>query len=165
MNSTKKTALYGVLTALALILSYVESLIPAFVAIPGMKIGLTNIVVLSALYAISARGAILINCVRIIIVALLFGSPLSFVFSLVGGCLSTLVMILLKKSGRFGIIGISTAGGVTHNIGQIIVAVIVMNTKAIALYLPMLWITGIFSGMLIGFIGGLIVSRVSEVRK
>lgn len=160
MNKTKKTALYGVLAALALILGYIETLIPAFVAIPGMKIGLTNIVVLFSLYAVSERAAIVINLVRIIILAMLFGSPLSFVFSLVGGCLSTAVMIILKKSDRFGIVGVSTAGGVTHNIGQIIVAMFVMNTRAIALYLPVLWITGIFSGMLVGFIGGLIVSRV-----
>ncbi|MCR5404561.1 MAG: Gx transporter family protein [Butyrivibrio sp.] len=160
MNKAKKTALYGVLTALALILGYIETLIPAFVAIPGMKIGLTNIVVLFSLYAVSERAAIIINIVRIIVLAMLFGSPLSFVFSLVGGCLSTAVMILLKKSDRFGMVGVSIAGGVTHNIGQIIVAMLVMNTKAIALYLPVLWITGIFSGMLVGFIGGLIAARI-----
>lgn len=160
MNNTRKTALYGVLTALALILGYVESQIPAFVAIPGMKIGLTNIVVLFSLYSISERGALVINIVRIMILALLFGTPLSFVFSLVGGCLSTAVMILLKRSGKFGIVGVSAAGGITHNIGQIIVAMIVMNTKAIALYLPVLWITGILSGILVGFIGGIIVGRI-----
>ena len=160
MNKTKKTALYGVLTALALILGYIETLIPAFVAIPGMQLGLTNIVVLFSLYAVSERAAIIINIVRIIVLAMLFGSPLSFAFSLVGGCLSTAVMILLKKSDRFGMIGVSTAGGVTHNIGQIIVAMLVMNTKAIALYLPVLWITGIFSGMLVRFIGGLIATRI-----
>ncbi len=160
LRSTNRLTLYGVMTALALILSFVESQIPAFVAIPGMKVGLTNIVVLFALYAIDEKGALLINLVRILLVSLLFGSALSFGFSLAGGLLSYLVMILLKKTDRFGIVGVSVAGGVSHNIGQILVAMVVMNTKAIALYLPVLWATGVFSGILVGIIGGLVVKRV-----
>ncbi len=160
MEKTKRLTLYGVLVALAMILSFVESQIPAFVAVPGMKIGLTNIVVLFALYAESERAAVIINLVRILLVALLFGSALSLAFSLAGGILSALVMILLKRSSRFGMTGVSCAGAVSHNIGHILVAMVVMNTKAIALYLPVLWATGIVSGILIGVVGGIVVGRV-----
>ena len=146
-----------------MILSYVESQLPAFVAIPGMKLGLTNIVVLFALYVIDAKAAAFINLVRIILVALLFGTALSLAFSLAGGALSFLVMVLLKKTNRLSIMGVSAAGGVSHNIGQILVAMVAMNTRAIALYLPVLWLTGIFSGVLIGIIGGIVVGRVKKI--
>ena len=160
MKQTKRITLYGVFVALALILSFVESQIPAFFAVPGMKIGLTNIVVLFALYAEDERAAVIINIVRILLVALLFGNAMSMAFSLAGGILSAIVMILLKRTDKFGIIGVSSAGAVSHNIGQILVAMAVMNTHAIALYLPVLWATGIVSGILIGVIGGIVVSRV-----
>ncbi len=160
--NTKKISTYGVLIALALILSYVESQIPAFVAIPGMKLGLTNIVVLVTLYIIDARSAMAINVLRIIVVSILFGTAMSFAFSITGGMLSTIVMIILKKTNRFKIVGVSAAGGITHNIGQIIAAMVLMNTRAIAWYLPVLWISGIFSGIIIGIIGGLICERVEK---
>ncbi len=143
-----------------MVLSYVEAQLPAFVAIPGMKLGLTNVVVIFALYHMDDKAAIIINIVRVALVSLLFGTALSLAFSLAGAVLSYLVMIILKRWGKPGIVGVSAAGGVSHNIGQIIVAMIVMNTRAIALYLPVLWITGVFSGVLIGIIGGLIVSRI-----
>lgn len=160
---TKKITTIGILIALALILSYVESQIPAFVAIPGMKLGLTNIVVLTTLYILDVKSAMLINVIRIIIVAILFGSAMSFAFSFVGGMLSTTVMILLKKSGRMKIIGVSAAGGITHNIGQILTAMVLLGTKAIAWYLPVLWISGIFSGVIIGIIGGLVTARLGRM--
>ncbi|SCY08545.1 Gx transporter family protein [Butyrivibrio sp. INlla14] len=160
---TKKITTIGILIALALILSYVESQIPAFVAIPGMKLGLTNIVVLTTLYILDVKSAMLINVIRIIIVAILFGSAMSFAFSFVGGMLSTIVMILLKKSGRMKIIGVSAAGGITHNIGQILTAMVLLGTKAIAWYLPVLWISGIFSGVIIGIIGGLVTARLGKL--
>ncbi len=160
---TKKITTIGILIALALILSYVESQIPAFVAIPGMKLGLTNIVVLTTLYILDVKSAMLINVIRIIIVAILFGSAMSFAFSFVGGMLSTIVMILLKKSGRMKIIGVSAAGGITHNVGQILTAMVLLGTKAIAWYLPVLWISGIFSGVIIGIIGGLVTARLGKL--
>ncbi len=160
---TKKITTIGILIALALILSYVESQIPAFAAIPGMKLGLTNIVVLTTLYIHDVKSAMLINVIRIIIVAILFGSAMSFAFSFVGGMLSTIVMILLKKSGRMKIIGVSAAGGITHNVGQILTAMALLGTKAIAWYLPVLWISGIFSGVIIGIIGGLVTARLGKL--
>lgn len=160
MDKTKKIATYGVMAALAMILSYVEMQLPAFVAIPGVKLGLTNIVVLVALYKMGYKSALFINIVRIIAVSLLFGTFMSFAFSFTGGMLSTLVMILLKKSDKFSAVGVSVAGGITHNIGQILAAMLLLNTKAIIWYLPVLWLSGILSGLLIGFIGALIVKRI-----
>ena len=164
MNKTQKIALYGVLTALALILSYVESQIPPLMAIPGMKLGLTNIVVLVALYNIDEKGALAINAVRIIIVSILFGTAMSLAFSLSGGILSYIVMVLLKKTDKLSITGVSIAGGVSHNIGQILIAMVLLHTHAIAYYLPLLWLSGIISGLAIGIVGALICSRL-PIRK
>ncbi len=158
--NTKKITTIGILVALALILSYVEAQIPAFVAGPGMKLGLTNIVVLVALYMLGPGSAMLINLVRIVIVAVLFGNGMSFFFSLAGGMLSTVVMILMKKTNKFSCVGVSATGGLTHNIGQILVAVFLMNTYAVAWYLPFLWLSGVFSGILIGVIGGLVLKKL-----
>lgn len=160
MDKTKKIATYGVMAALAMILSYVEMQLPAFVAIPGVKMGLTNIVVIVALYKIGNKSAIFINIVRIIAVSLLFGTLMSFAFSFAGGMLSTLVMILLKKTDKFSTVGVSVAGGITHNIGQILAAMLLLNTKAIIWYLPVLWLSGIISGLIIGLIGAIIVKRI-----
>ncbi|MBE5837759.1 Gx transporter family protein [Butyrivibrio sp.] len=160
MDKTKKIATYGVMAALAMILSYVEMQLPAFVAIPGVKMGLTNIVVIVALYKMGNKSAIFINIVRIIAVSLLFGTLMSFAFSFAGGMLSTLVMILLKKTDKFSTVGVSVAGGITHNIGQILAAMLLLNTKAIIWYLPVLWLSGIISGLIIGLIGAIIVKRI-----
>ncbi|WP_026516731.1 Gx transporter family protein [Butyrivibrio sp. MC2021] len=160
MNKTGKIALYGVLTALAMILSYVESQIPAFVAVPGVKIGLTNIVVVTSLYMLGNKGAMAINFVRIAAVALLFGNAMSFSFSFAGGMLATIVMILLKKSGKFAVTGVSVAGGLCHNIGQILMAMVLLNTNSIFWYLPVLWASGIVSGFIIGIIGAMVISRI-----
>lgn len=160
MGKTGRLAIYGVMTALAMILSFVESQIPAFVAVPGVKIGLTNIVVLAALYVLGNKGAVAINFVRIAAVALLFGNAMSFSFSLAGGMLATVVMILLKKTSGFSVTGVSIAGGLCHNLGQIIMAMILLNTRAIFWYLPVLWLSGIVSGLVIGIIGALVLQRI-----
>ncbi len=161
--TTRKIAQYGMMVALALIMSYIEAQIPAFVAVPGMKLGLTNIVVVAALYLLGTKSAMFINIVRIFLVSLLFGNTMSLAFSLVGGMLSTIIMIFLKKSDKFSTVGVSAAGGITHNIGQILVAVFLLNTSAIAWYLPILWISGVFSGIVIGIIAGIVTSRLAKV--
>lgn len=158
----KNIATYGVLCSLALVLSFIESQIPAFFAVPGMKLGLTNIVVLAALYYIGPKGGFIINIVRILLVAVLFGNGVSLIYSIAGGSLSFLVMFILQKSKRFHIITVSIAGGVFHNIGQIIVAMILMNTKAIAWYLLVLWFSGIASGAVIGVIGAQVLKRLPK---
>ena len=159
----RKISQYGMMVALALIMSYIEAQIPAFFAVPGMKLGLTNIVVVVSLYLLGSKSAMFINIVRIILVSLLFGNTMSLAFSFVGGMLSTLIMIILEKSGKFSTVGVSAAGGITHNIGQILVAIFLLNTSAITWYLPILWISGIISGVVIGIIAGIVTSRLTKV--
>ena len=163
-GKAKKIALYGVMAAAALILSYVESLIPAFFAVPGMKLGLTNIVVLVMLYLISARSALLVNIVRIILVSILFGNIASFAYSIAGGLLSFLVMYLLKKSGRVSIVAVSIAGGAAHNAGQILTAMFLLHTVSLAWYLIILWFAGITAGAVIGIIGAVLTRKLSKVK-
>lgn len=157
-----KIAVYGVLTALALVFSYLESQIPAFFPIPGMKLGLTNIIVLLALYKTGSMGAMAMNILRIVLASLLFGGPSALIYSLAGGMLSTIVMIILRRTGAFKTITVSIAGGVSHNVGQIIVAVIVTNTASIAWYLAVLWFSGMASGALIGILGNELVRRLPD---
>jgi heptaprenyl diphosphate synthase len=127
-----------------------------------MKLGLTNLVVMMALYKMSAKDAIALNFVRIVLVSLTFGNAFSLIYSLAGGMLSCLVMILLKKSGRFGMLGVSVAGGVFHNIGQILVAMVLLETWQIASYVVVLWVSGVAAGVVIGILSGEIVRRLPD---
>ena len=161
-TKTSKITLYGIFAALAMILSYVELQIPAFFAVPGMKLGLTNIVVVVALYVLGEKSAFFINLIRILVVSLLFGTVMSLWFSLAGGVLSTLIMILLKRCDKFSPVGVSAAGGITHNIGQIMIAMILLQTKFIVWYLPALWLSGVVSGVVIGIIGGIVCDHLKK---
>ena len=153
-------ARHGLLIALALIFSYLESLVPAFFAFPGMKLGLTNLVVLVALFRVNERAAILINLLRILLVALLFGNAYALAYSLAGGLLSGAAMILLKRTGRFGMLGVSVAGGLAHNLGQILTAMALMETWQLVSYLPALWISGMIAGLVIGLLGYEVTRRL-----
>jgi heptaprenyl diphosphate synthase len=159
---TKRIALTGLLVALAMILSYVESLLPAFSAVPGMKLGLTNLVVLTALIGLGWREALLINFVRIVLVGFTFGNTFSMLYALAGGAASFLVMLLLWKSGHFGPVGMSAAGGVAHNAGQILVAVFVLETGKVMYYLPVLCVSGVAAGAVIGILGGEVAVRLQK---
>ncbi len=159
-SSASWIASRGLLIALAMILSWAEAQIPVFFAVPGMKLGLTNLVVLIALYRLSAADALLLNLVRILLVSLTFGNMFSMIYSLAGGILSFLAMLFLKRSGRFRMITVSIAGGVFHNVGQIIVAIVVLGSRYAAYYLPVLWMSGIAAGAVIGLISGLVLQRL-----
>ena len=136
--STKKIALCGVLTALAMIFSYIESVIPVPIPVPGIKLGVANIAVITILYVLGVKEAIVINLLRIVLTSLLFGNVNSFLFSISGAALSLAIMIIMKKLDFFSCIGVSVCGGVMHNIGQIIAAVFIMGSEAIVFYLPVL---------------------------
>lgn len=159
----KKVAFYGLFLALALVAGYVERLIPINLGIPGVKIGLANIVTMVLLYCTGWQSAILISAARILLSGILFGSGFAMVYSAAGAALSILVMILLKKTGQFGSIGVSVAGGVFHNVGQIIVAMIVLETKALVYYLPVLIISGLAAGIFVGLLSGFMTNRVRPV--
>ena len=151
-TKNRRIAMAALLAALALIFSYVEAMIPSPVAIPGVKLGVANLVILIALYQLDFKYALAINLVRIVISGLLFSGVFGILYSLTGGMLSLMVMWFLKKTDLFSIVGVSMAGGVAHNIGQILVASAVVSDLKMFAYLPILMFSGIISGVLIGFL-------------
>ena len=160
----KKVSLYGILVSLAFIASYIEVLIPFNFHIPGMKLGLANIVVLAALYTGGAKAGITVSIIRIILVGLTFGNPYSAIYGLSGGVISLAVMIALKKTDFFGMTGVSMAGGVAHNIGQLLCAMILLKLPAVFTYLSYLILVGTVTGALIGIIDEEVLKRL-PVRK
>ena len=158
---SSKLARYGLLIALALALSWLESLLPPL-GVPGVKLGLPNLAVVFALYRLGWKDAWVISLVRAALAALLFGSGVSLIYSAAGAVLSLTVMGLLKKTGSFSPVGVSVAGGVAHNAGQILVAMALLETSRLAWYLPVLWISGTVAGVLIGVVSGELVKRVPE---
>lgn len=164
-NSSYIIALRGMLVAAAFTLSYLEAQIPAFIPIPGIKLGISNIVVLIALYKLSSLDAFAINIVRIVLAGFTFGSLSSMLYSLAGGMLSFLIMYVFKRYIRFDIKTVSILGGISHNLGQIILAAFILSNHYILMYLPMLIISGIITGLLIGIAGSLIVSRIDIRQK
>ena len=156
----KRDAYYGLCIALAFVLSYLESLLPVFTGVPGVKLGLTNLVVLVALYRLKVYDALFINVVRIILVGLTFGNGYSFLYSLAGGIFSFVVMVILYRSKKFGSVGVSVSGGVAHNFAQIAVARLIMETHALLFYLPVLILSGTMAGVLVGILSGQIVKRL-----
>ena len=162
---TKKVAFYGLFLALALVASYLERLIPINLGIPGVKMGLANIVTMVMLYCVGWKAAVLISLVRILLSGILFGSGFAMVYSAAGAALSILVMILLKKTNLFGCLGVSVAGGVFHNVGQILVAIAVLETTSLGYYLPVLIISGLAAGILVGILSGWLIKRLEPVIK
>ena len=160
----KKVSLYGILVSLAFIASYIEVLIPFNFHIPGMKLGLANIAVLIALYTGGTKAGITVSIIRIILVGLTFGNPYSAIYGLSGGVLSLVVMILLKRTDFFGMTGVSMAGGVAHNIGQLLCAMILLKLPAVFTYLSYLILVGTVTGALIGMIDEEVLKRL-PVRK
>ena len=149
------------LTAVAMILSYVESLLPS-VGIPGVKMGLANIAVIFALFRFGWKEAAALSLVRVVLVSLLFGSVGAMLYSLAGAVLSLAVMALLRRIDRFSTAGISVAGGVAHNAGQILMAMLILQTKQLLGYLPVLAVSGIAGGVLTGLAAALLIRRIPE---
>lgn len=158
----KKTAYGGLFLALALVASYVEMLIPIQIGIPGVKIGLANGVIMVLLYMTNARGAYVVSVARVLLSGFLFGNLMMILYSMAGGLLSLTVMVLLKRMGGFSPIGVSVAGGVSHNIGQLAVAILVLETGRLVYYLPVLLISGTIAGVLIGVVAGEIIKRLPK---
>ncbi len=150
----------GVCMALALILSYIESLIPFYFGVPGMKLGLCNCLVVILIYRIGTKEALVLNIGRILLSGFLFGNAFSIIYSLSGGILSWLCMTLLKKTKRFSVYAVSIAGGFSHNIGQLIVAAVVVENYNIFFYAPALMIAGVVTGALIGILSAEIIKRL-----
>ena len=158
-----RVAYFGVFTALALIFSYVESLIPIQIGIPGVKLGLANLMIVIALYKMSLKETYLLSITRVVWSGFLFGNMFTIHYSLAGGLLSLTVMAVLKKAGGFSVMGVSIAGGVFHNIGQLIIAMIVVETFSVAYYIPVLLIAGVITGLLIGIAANETLKRIKEL--
>ena len=161
---TKRVAFLGMCIALSMILSYFESLIPPLVAVPGIKVGLPNLVMVFMLYKIGWKETAIVSILRVILVGILFGTPLSMIYSLAGATLSLIGMILLKKTNLFAPVTVSVVGGILHNVGQIVTACIVMSTSQIAYYLPVLLISGTVAGIIIGYVAALILKRLEKMK-
>ena len=155
-----KLSLAALSVTLAMILSFVESQIPAFVAIPGVKIGLTNIVIIYALYKMGWKYAVVISLVRVLLVGILFGNGVSLIYSFAGAVMSFVIMVLLKNVKVFSTMAVSVAGGVTHNMAQIGMACIIMETNLISYYAPFLVLSGTLAGIAIGVISAIMIKRV-----
>ncbi len=162
---TKKLVLLSILTACAVILSYVEMLVPPlFPAVPGIKMGLANIITVFLLYKFSYKEAFLVALCRILIITLLFSNALTFIYSISGAVLSIAVMALLKKVNRFSTVGVSIAGAVFHNLAQVIVAALIMQTAEIVYYMAALTISGIIAGIAIGLLGSIFIKYSSKFK-
>lgn len=159
---TKRLALSAMFAALALIFSYVEAIIPFSVGIPGVKLGIANLVIIIALYEMNGKFALVINVVRILVAGLLFNGLFGALYSLAGGLVSLAVMWALRKTGLFSMVGVSMAGGVAHNLGQLLVAALIVSNMKMFLYFPILMFSGIISGILIGIVAYIIDAKVPK---
>ena len=157
---SKKVAKLGIFVALAMLFSYIEVLIPFPIGIPGVKLGIANIVVVTALYLMKPGEAFMISMVRIFLMGILFGNGVSLLYSFAGGILSFLVMYLFRKRNWFSVIGVSALGGVFHNLGQLLSAALVIHSEKILYYFPVLLVAGVITGVLIGLLSEKIVKAM-----
>ena len=159
-TNTKKLTALALTVSFAIVLSYIESRIPAFFAIPGIKAGLANIAVIFCLYKLGIKEAIAVSLIRVFIVSLLFGSPISMIYSIAGAILSLTSMILLKRLTRLSEVSVSVCGGVMHNVGQIATASFMLSTNVVVYYLPFLILSGTLAGIVVGLVSALLIKRV-----
>lgn len=157
---TKKITLIAVSVTLALVMSYLESLVPLNIAVPGIKMGLANLVIIFVIYRMGFSEACIVSLMRVLLVAILFGNAMSLIYSVSGAVLSLLVMFIMLKTDRFSPVGVSVTGAIMHNVGQIIAAVFVLGTAQIAYYLPVLLVSGIITGTIIGTVSARLIKRV-----
>ncbi|MCM1105803.1 MAG: Gx transporter family protein [Blautia sp.] len=159
-SRSKRIAKIGMYIAVAMICSYIETLVPVSFGIPGIKLGLANLVVLLTLYTMGAKEALLVSVLRIVLTGFLFGNMFSILYSLAGGLLSFLVMWLLKRGGKLSCVSVSVAGGISHNIGQLLVAALIVENYHIFYYAPALLIAGLLTGLVTGILSQEIIARV-----
>ncbi len=164
-KTARKVALYGILIALSMVMSFIESLLPIPFPVPGVKIGLANLVTIVGLYLVGVPGTVCVTVLRVVLVGLSFGNPYSMIYGLSGSFLSLFVMGIAKKYQLFSQIGISILGGIFHNIGQMIFAAIIVQTAGVFVYLPTLLTAGCIAGAVIGSLGGIMTERLTNFTK
>ncbi len=161
----QKTAYLGMLCAAAMLLGYVESLFPIFMGVPGMKLGLPNLAIVMVLYLYSWKEALLISVVRILVIGFLFGNAFSIAFSMAGGVVSLLAMEFSRRCLKLSPVGVSMVGGVMHNAAQVLVAVWIVENIRVGYYFSILAVTGLITGIIIGFLGSELIRRMEHVLK
>ncbi len=161
-SRTRRIAVSAMFAALAFIFSYIEAILPLSTGIPGVKLGIANLVVILALYNMNFRYAMGINVIRILVAGLLFNGLFGALYSLAGGVVSLTVMWLLKRTGLFSMAGVSMAGGLAHNMGQLLVASALVSNLKMFVYLPVLMFSGIAAGILIGITASVVNGRVPK---
>lgn len=159
----EKVAYFGLFTAVALIFSYVESLLPVFFGIPGIKLGLANLLILIVLYRWGMKEAFLLSVLRVLLAGLMFGNLFSILYSLSGAIFSLVIMGIFEKSDKFSIVGISMVGGVFHNIGQLMMAGLILESYSVIYYLPVLLVSGMITGILIGILVREMLKRLRKI--
>ncbi len=158
-----RTAFLGVFTSLALIFSYVETLIPISFGIPGVKLGLANLIIVTALYKMRLRDVYALSVARVVLSGLIFGNYITILYSLSGGLLSLSVMGALRKRDWFSVMGVSVAGGIFHNVGQLLIAMLIVETFSVSYYIPVLLAAGTATGLVIGILAGQILKRLANI--
>ena len=161
--NVKKLTTLSLSVALSMILSFVESQIPAFVAVPGIKVGLSNIVTVFLIYKLGWRAAGAVSLVRVFLSSVLFGSSVSLIYSLSGAVFSFVIMLIMKRMSLFSELGVSVGGGIFHNIAQIMTAMLIMENGKIAMYLPALLISGTIAGAVVGIIAAILVKKLDRI--
>lgn len=159
----KRISVIAVFTALALIFSYIEAIIPFNLGVPGVKLGIANIVVVCALYIFGVKEAAGISLIRVFVIGLLFGNAVSLIYSLSGAVLSIAVMIICKRL-KLSVIGVSAMGGIFHNVGQLSAAALILNSSTVMYYYPVLFISGIVTGIIIGIVSLPIIKNSEKLR-
>ena len=159
-NKTKYIGYGAILTAIAMIFSYIEAILPFAIAIPGVKLGIANIVIVIALYLFGVKMALTINVIRIIISGLLFSGTFGILYSLAGGLMSFVAMLVIKKFKCFSIVGVSLTGGVFHNLGQLLTAAFLVANLKMFIYFPVLLFSGLATGIINGIVAGLVVEKL-----
>lgn len=159
-TASRKIAMLGLLSAFAIVISYIEALIPINIGIPGVKPGFPNLVIIIVLFSFGIKEAGIVNFIRILTVGFMFGNIMSIAFSIAGAVLSLIVMWIVKKIPGVSMLGVSVCGGVAHNIGQIIIAILVTSVYSLTFYIPFLIIGGIITGMLIGIVGSIVQKNI-----
>lgn len=158
----RKTAFLSVMIAFAMILSYIEYLVPFYFGAPGIKLGLANFIIVLMIYRFGWKEALTINVTRIILSGFLFGNLFAVIYSIAGALISFLFMLLIKRIKGFSILGVSICGGVTHNVGQLLIAMFVVQTKGVLYYIPVLLVGGIVTGLLIGILAMQVLKRLPQ---
>lgn len=164
-DSIKKTALLGMVTSVALVLAYLEAILPPIsTAVPGIKMGLPNLAIIFVLYRFGLKDAAVVSALRLFIVALLFGNVMTLAYSASGAVLSLALMGILKKTDKFSSVGVSVVGAVMHNLGQILVAIFLFETVQLGYYMIVLSVTGSIAGVLIGIGAGILLKRTEKLK-